>query len=136
MQRGSPPHTRGTHGGNEEEVKELGITPAYAGNTGNTNAEHNIREDHPRIRGEHLIHLRRDLYPLGSPPHTRGTQGFIFKRLFAPGITPAYAGNTEDIFIRTHYRRDHPRIRGEHRKACLYNTPYQGSPPHTRGTRM
>ena len=32
-------------------------------------------------------------------------------------------------------RRDHPRIRGEHRQSCACDRAYSGSSPHTRGAR-
>ena len=51
-------------------------------------------------------------------------------------ITPAYAGNTKPPFGGLRFFGDHPRIRGEHFPK-RYNSGYcEGSPPHTRGTRI
>ena len=71
-------------------------------------------KDHPRLRGEHihLIRFCKILYQ--SPPLTRGTHGLTGHDLAVPGITPAYAGNTE--------------CRAQC-QACSC-----GSPPLTRGT--
>ena len=72
------------------------------------------REDHPRLRGEHntnLLHLR---YLPGSPPLTRGTLSQSSVVAEAGGITPAYAGNTVCSLCGSGFRRDHPRLRGEH----------------------
>ena len=155
-----------------------GIIPAYAGSTPKENAKHVsgigssphtrgapiitharaiLHEDHPRIRGEHPI------------PHF-GTAQFL-------GIIPAYAGSTKTRTLAArslggssphtrgapysqcrsdNRRRDHPRIRGEHkvksecsslnlgiipayagsttRKSSVKQFP-SGSSPHTRGAR-
>ena len=50
---GSPPHTRGTREKREEDIEQVGITPAYAGNTPDFPADGKRFGDHPRIRGEH-----------------------------------------------------------------------------------
>ena len=155
---GSSPHTRGTQvrtqtltlsGGDHPRIRgehlplrslllgEIGIIPAYAGNTSSpyrlstawTGSSPHTRGtrrwsarlrlrcwDHPRIRGEHL----RVGLPLGG----------------GVGIIPAYAGNTVqflkgpplNVGSSPHTRgtptmrpstrvtaQDHPRIRGEHR---------------------
>ena len=110
---GSSPHTRGA--------------PAAAPPAPTTS------RDHPRIRGEHVgaIHLHRML--AGSSPHTRGA----LERCRAgrdPGrIIPAYAGSTADFHGHRRYRRDHPRIRGEHCSRSRRPRRAVGSSPHTRG---
>ena len=70
----------------------------------------------------------------GSPPPTRGTQyPFSLSRLLF-GITPAYAGNTDDIDNHSIILMDHPRLRGEHKAFKRWVTSEVGSPPPTRGT--
>ena len=69
----------------------------------------------------------------GSPPHTRGARDFDKEEFNNFGITPAYAGSTRDAQAYTQARRDHPRIRGEHRKYPVGSEWSVGSPPHTRG---
>ena len=91
------------------------------------------RGDHPRIRGEHygIRHARHDRS--GSSPHTRGAllRAAQIHTLFR--IIPAYAGSTRPSTPRTRSRRDHPRIRGEHKFRSPYYNAARGSSPHTRG---
>ena len=50
---------------------------------------------------------------MGSPPLTRGkAPRFVFVHLFF-GITPAYAGKSEEILCPCEQHQDHPRLRGE-----------------------
>ena len=51
--RGSPPHTRGIPVRGIFKARNSGFTPAYAGNTGNTNNKRFTYWVHPRIRGEY-----------------------------------------------------------------------------------
>ena len=160
------------------DLRIAGIIPAYAGNTlrfpfvfsptrgssphtrGTLEQDHPIIsrvKDQPRIRGEHCPRPQAGVH--------------------RPGIIPAYAGNTRHVVVipleqagsSPHTRgtrphrcrtcrtaRDHPRIRGEHRRrprrpsswagiipAYAGNTRrvdasevyLPGSSPHTRGTR-
>ena len=111
---GSPPHTRGIRRDHLWLCPELGITPAYAGNTiascygGGTNG------DHPRIRGEYRDSKGGMGVCEGSPPHTRGILNHCGTLRGRCGITPAYAGNTPDSGTELRRNRDHPRIRGEY----------------------
>ena len=49
-------------------------------------------------------------------------------------ITPAYAGNTVNIFKDMETMQDHPRLRGEHTSTLVSLGNQIGSPPPTRGT--
>ncbi len=69
-----------------------------------------------------------------TPPHTWGTLPCLRQVCHAPGITPAYAGNTAESIPWSVRERDHPRIRGEHRYVRHRYPRWPGSPPHTRGT--
>ena len=51
------------------------------------------------------------------------------------GIIPAYAGNTGIWSDIVRFRRDHPRICGEHSVPHVPRNVAQGSSPHMRGTR-
>ena len=51
---GSPPPTRGTLTHLEFGKPAGGITPAYAGNTRHRAGAEILRQDHPRLRGEHI----------------------------------------------------------------------------------
>ena len=90
---GSPPHTRGSLLWRFLIVRSKRITPAYAGITERQGAVHDTIQDHPRIRGDHISARNMSDGILGSPPHTRGSQG------------RRYGGRC---------RWDHPRIRGDH----------------------
>ena len=50
------------------------------------------------------------------------------------GITPAYAGNTNQLLGAGQGLRDHPRLRGEHFGTLRRSEVCAGSPPPTRGT--
>ena len=91
--------------------------------------------DHPRIRGEHRRRPVADLPRGGSSPHTRGARHPGEVRPKRPGIIPAYAGSTRAWRRSGTWRRDHPRIRGEHAQASHPRFWRRGSSPHTRGAR-
>ena len=141
-------HSHEEHHLDQSPHPDEGVVPAYAGSTARSAASLAARagssphtrgalprrpltarlpQDHPRIRGEHLV--------VGDGA------------LLREGIIPAYAGSTV-------WRRDHPRIRGEHaRHGRLRQRPVGiipayagstegnringdreiGSSPHTRG---
>ena len=89
--------------------------------------------DHPRIRGEHRATAFERGNRLGSSPHTRGALFAANRLRVRLGIIPAYAGSTNTNRTRTHDKRDHPRIRGEHIFQKVLNRRDLGSSPHTRG---
>ncbi len=70
--------------------------------------------DHPRIRGEHIAVVKRDLKTAGSSPHPRGTLFDDQTDRVYIGIIPASAGNTPAAASAAVRTEDHPRIRGEH----------------------
>ena len=111
---GSSPHTRGAL------AVQIGvdllerIIPAYAGSTGSNPPQLHWRQDHPRIRGEHVQMNRAIADGSGSSPHTRGAPRHLHLRRQARRIIPAYAGSTPAEARRWRPLADHPRIRGEH----------------------
>ena len=50
------------------------------------------------------------------------------------GITPAHAGNTENVANTLVATEDHPRTCGEHAAKVVITLVRIGSPPHMRGT--
>ena len=133
---GSSPHTRGAPSTGLVMTIEIGIIPAYAGSTlrgSRTTATH---RDHPRIRGEHYVCRRCRKCNPGSSPHTRGAPSTGLVMTIEIGIIPAYAGSTLRGSRTTATRRDHPRIRGEHRSVVFLILDGSGSSPHTRGARI
>ena len=91
---GSSPHTRGTRRPLLRARRVQRIIPAYAGNTSSPRTPAFTIQDHPRIRGEHVIGFPAADRNPGSSPHTRGTPGVLVRREEGPRIIPAYAGNT------------------------------------------
>ena len=91
---GSSPHTRGAHRRRRGRSAAMRIIPAYAGSTPPCYWRARSGQDHPRIRGEHQIHLNSTGDIRGSSPHTRGAHP---RRGGSPApgwIIPAYAGST------------------------------------------
>ncbi len=132
---GSPPPTRGTPSPLLQPISNIGITPAYAGNTNYILPYVGWFRDHPRLRGEHYLFLIFSERLRGSPPPTRGTRGRNMTAKNSFGITPAYAGNTPPNSHPLKFSRDHPRLRGEHFLKYANSGISTGSPPPTRGTR-
>ena len=74
---GSSPHPRGAHHGPQHRQRRPGIIPASAGSTTLKPPDQTTRQDHPRIRGEHVIFYEQDADREGSSPHPRGAQAPI-----------------------------------------------------------
>ena len=72
----------------------------------------------------------------GSPPHARGRHETQINMLRRDGITPACAGKTNRICLCGQPSTDHPRMRGEDRKAFIFSNRFEGSPPHARGRQL
>ena len=69
----------------------------------------------------------------GSPPHVRG-KGIQHRGVRVHGgITPACAGKSPPLDLRTSLHRDHPRMCGEKLYTPCIIAPNVGSPPHVRG---
>ena len=130
---GSSPHTRGAPVVAGFGLVPGGIIPAYAGSTMGCPCRSIRRRDHPRIRGEHDGSSHRLTLRTGSSPHTRGALVYTMSLVVCSGIIPAYAGSTVSGLYKMHAKRDHPRIRGEHREIPFTERLLPGSSPHTRG---
>ena len=126
---------------------DLGIIPAYAGNTLILLAAGECSGDHPRVCGEHAAAFGTKEINPGSSPRMRGTppvtgwpwsmRGTPEKKerlLESEGIIPAYAENTSGNGITTNFLRDHPRVCGEHATVDVTPTDNTGSSPRMRGT--
>ena len=113
---GSSPHTRGALLSCVVVAESLGIIPAYAGST---------KTSLPPGRAGS-----------GSSPHTRGAPRRRGVARSGRRIIPAYAGSTGINEEAPPARRDHPRIRGEHRPSLSHISPRPGSSPHTRGAQV
>ena len=89
--------------------------------------------DHPRMCGEHHGSRAGSSLVLGSSPHVRGARRRWGRFRCPRGIIPACAGSTRAKRTGTPYRRDHPRMCGEHILRGLQFRGLQGSSPHVRG---
>ena len=125
---------RGTRAVCDGESCRIRIIPAYAGNTGLVHVRHSGNGDHPRVCGEHCGVCGAYFSCLGSSPRMRGTPGVDGQWRVAPGIIPAYAGNTPTFPWSTTAARDHPRVCGEHVQNALGRFNVAGSSPRMRGT--
>ena len=132
--KGSSPLARGTRNVPKRRRTDSGIIPACAGNTVFRNTRSQQRQDHPRLRGEHIIERHRVPNRQGSSPLARGTPC----QRCGPGrrrrIIPACAGNTLRDRIKLRHHQDHPRLRGEHVDNRRSSPPCRGSSPLARGT--
>ena len=94
LRAGSSPRMRGTPCKGCCHGYEVGIIPAYAGNTyAGLCGSRRIR-DHPRVCGEHWTGEGSNESVTGSSPRMRGTPEYQRKPAIKEGIIPAYAGNT------------------------------------------
>ena len=110
---GSPPRMRGKVQAVCYEVREHGITPAYAGKRAPALCRPPCRKDHPRMCGEKGLFCRPPAHVMGSPPHVRGKEQRVAGSTDRARITPACAGKSASDFF--------------------FMSRAQGSPPHVRG---
>ena len=92
--RGSPPLARGAASDNLYMLLHRRITPACAGNSLVGQVIYQLHWDHPRLRGEQMLHAVTCAQQRGSPPLARGTDVRPLARVRNRGITPACAGNS------------------------------------------
>ena len=86
------------------------------------------------MRGEHELRDNILATSPGSSPHARGTPKYSMDMYGLSGIIPACAGNTPRPQVCNAWRRDHPRMRGEHTVDGSPRQLNRGSSPHARGT--
>ena len=91
---GSPPPMRGKGPAVVFRVRNIGITPAYAGKSRRIVTCRLHRGDHPRLCGEKRDSSPQELLAAGSPPPMRGKENIFFLALHIDRITPAYAGKS------------------------------------------
>ena len=130
---GSPPPMRGKETKMKNYNLSSRITPAYAGKRQKSSIRISAYRDHPRLCGEKFCNNQFGRSIQGSPPPMRGKVRWQTGLLPRSGITPAYAGKSVPIVIKTLDKRDHPRLCGE-KIYTLHQTPLiAGSPPPMRG---
>ena len=132
--RGSSPRMRGTLLGQFPCGHEVGIIPAYAGNTWSVGGFGGLSRDHPRVCGEHCFDCVCESCDEGSSPRMRGTPCKASATAYCRGIIPAYAGNTNSPMTPYETHGDHPRVCGEHAWVLRFGLWLLGSSPRMRGT--
>ena len=130
---GSPPRMRGKEQRMREARNSAGITPAYAGKSGEYMAGEDQYGDHPRVCGEKFNCNPGSPQHWGSPPRVRGKVEVQVADKLVAGITPACAGKSGKTDWTTMCRRDHPRVCGEKLPAIFVPVRCLGSPPRVRG---
>ena len=111
---GSSPHARGARVLLHLLHAQRRIIPACAGSTHAMSGRQRRGEDHPRMRGEHMLQKVGVKCFLGSSPHARGAHEGVRDAPLEHGIIPACAGSTRHWACPPSTGRDHPRMRGEH----------------------
>ncbi len=116
-----------------DNTVERRITPACAGRSAPSSITATGLKDHPRVCGEKDERRPRTRQAVGSPPRVRGEVNTTMAFLLEFGITPACAGRSSPERTARRPRKDHPRVRGEKRRAHLGHRGRLGSPPRARG---
>ena len=88
---------RGTVPACTNNLIQIRITPAHAGNRLAIFRQPHAPEDHPRPCGEQWYNRRSPMLIPGSPPPMRGTVILHSKHPCRTGITPAHAGNSRAL---------------------------------------
>ena len=97
-------------------MRDIRITPAYAGKSEKYMNQVPKLQDHPRLCGEKLVDGQTYEDHKGSPPPMRGKVTDFANACKFEGITPAYAGKRQDNERLTSGNEDHPRLCGEKSK--------------------
>ena len=124
---------RGAPAGDIVHVAVLGIIPADAGSTQNTDDCKTVIRDHPRGCGEHAVSVSTRSILMGSSPRMRGARRLRSAALLKGRIIPADAGSTLSGSKSISVARDHPRGCGEHLGLRKPTGRFPGSSPRMRG---
>ena len=133
---GSSPPARGAPRYAGADQLRTGIIPARAGSTTVIASMPTDSQDHPRLRGEHIVAGLPPLPISGSSPPARGARLPHLDTPGVVGIIPACAGSTPGQPTCLRFRGDHPRLRGEHIRTVCQPSARFGSSPPARGARQ
>lgn len=90
---GRPPRARGIYDSQALSRKNIGLTPACAGNIISLDTSCNHARMTPAFAGEYPVTLKVRRSNKGRPPRSRGICSTLVLPLCIPGKTPAFAGN-------------------------------------------
>ena len=110
---GSPPRVREKLWHSPTTSSNSRITPACAGKTKFALDWCWKRWDHPRVCGKNKKVSTGHYKATGSPPRVREKRSLKGLAVDTCGITPACAGKTNCVRIRSVRSRDHPRVCGK-----------------------
>ena len=133
---GSSPRVRGTQRRTFAADGQRRFIPACAGNSGLAGAVRRDRPVHPRVCGELSSAPDMEAPPFGSSPRVRGTREGSGGERRGGRFIPACAGNSRPTPRTTATGPVHPRVCGELMSADRSSSPYSGSSPRVRGTRV
>ena len=103
-------------------LRNVGITPAYAGKSGEYGGKTHRPQDHPRVCGEKTVFRTNGPTTEGSPPRMRGKVIKQVLEMLDKRITPAYAGKSCPGVYGYGFTGDHPRVCGEKLIVILYKS--------------
>ncbi len=130
---GPSPRARGAPPGGMDRQDRPGTIPACAGSTPFQGALQGGERDHPRVRGEHRAAELGQDGVAGPSPRARGALRGRPAARPGRGTIPACAGSTSWCMRRRARTRDHPRVRGEHRRPGAGQPAEKGPSPRARG---
>ena len=130
---GTSPRTRGKQGLGHLFYGNCGNIPAHAGKTPITHPFSVFPAEHPRARGENSSVCRIFNKRVGTSPRTRGKRDDFHFCCGSAGNIPAHAGKTLHRNRTTIGPAEHPRARGENRRASRSRSAWTGTSPRTRG---
>ena len=87
--------------------------PAHAGKTRIARDSNEVRQEHPRTRGENGFVTIFVTSIEGTSPHTRGKLDSLKVSSASSRNIPAHAGKTLILMSKHFWNREHPRTRGE-----------------------
>ena len=133
LSQGSPPRGRGKGTRLRYPWPLDRITPAWAGKSSSKPSFSEAAWDHPRVGGEKLVFHVGQRGQRGSPPRGRGKGMALTEANRVFGITPAWAGKSDNSENQSSKKQDHPRVGGEKALSSTALGLAIGSPPRGRG---
>ena len=99
---GTSPRARGKHPHRRLRQAETRNIPACAGKTIVDNQVRPVCEEHPRVRGENFVYVRKSCFTCGTSPRARGKPAIQFFVVGYKRNIPACAGKT--LFVPLSFR--------------------------------
>ena len=130
---GTSPRARGKHRVAPESRRPIRNIPACAGKTTAAHIDAPLKPEHPRVRGENVVELTKNLRNSGTSPRARGKRGWGHDYFVHERNIPACAGKTSDHIKRLGRKSEHPRVRGENARQSAICFSHPGTSPRARG---